>query len=465
LLRTPNAVFKLRMGFRFKNALSILAREVCHCQTTIRRGIIGISASSSSIIKVDTLIIGGGPIGSSTAYHLSELRKQKEDIGVAVLEQDPTFQSSSATFSIGGIRQQFSLAENVKMSLYGLEFLRNSKELLASPSFPDVDLQFQEHGYLFLASSADDVAELRANNQVQRQAGCDTIQLMDQTQLKEKFPWMNVDDVALGSYGTSGEGWFDPLTFMRALKEKAKDSGVRYEDALILAAERDKETGNVVAIMVQNQKTGEIQTYHPKNVVNATGARAQSLMTLLAGDDTLQHQIPVKPRKRSVFRFQCKEQVDQQELLIPQIAPMTIDSSSMVYFRPDGEAPGSGTFLCGVSPPKEQDVDCWDPDELAFPDHHLFENTIRHSIAHRVPAFESIEIISSWAGLYDFNTMDQNAAIIDFHPELPNVFMVNGFSGHGLQHSLAAGRAASEKLEYGAFSSLNLELFSFDREL
>lgn len=246
---------------------------------------------------------------------------------------------------------------------------------------------------------------------------------------------------------------------MQALKEKAEDNGVRYEHALILIAERDKETGNVVAIIVQNQKTGEIQTYHPKNVVNATGARAQSLMTLLAGDSTLKHQIPVKPRKRSVFRFHCNA-VDQESLM-PQIAPMTIDSSTTVYFRSEGEA-GSGSFLCGVSPPEDQDADCWDPDELAFPDHHLFENTIRQSIAHRVPAFGSVEITSSWAGLYDCNTMDQNA-IIDFHPEIPNVFMVNGFSGCGLQHSPAAGRAAAEKLEYGAFKALNLELFSFDR--
>lgn len=164
------------------------------------------SSASTAITTVDTLIIGGGPIGSSTAYHLSELRKQKDDAGIVVLEQDPTYQSSSAMFSTGGIWQQLSLAENVKMSLYGLEFLRNSKELLASPSFPNVDIQFQEHGYLFLASSADDVAELKANNQVQRQAGCDMIHLMEPSELKAAFPWMNVDDVMLGSYGTSGEG-------------------------------------------------------------------------------------------------------------------------------------------------------------------------------------------------------------------------------------------------------------------
>jgi len=437
------------MGLPLKRALS---RAKDALQHRLTRGI------STSSIAVDTLIIGGGPVGSSTAYHLSELRDQKHDAGIVVLEQDPTYQSSSAMFSTGGIRQQYSLPENVKMSLYGLEFLRNSKELLACPSFPDVDVQFQENGYLFLASSEDEVAKMRRSNEVQRQAGCDLIALMEPKELKATFPWLRVDDIMLGSYGTSGEGWFCPLVLMRGLKEKAKDNGVIYVTALIFDAKRDQETGNVLSITVQNQETGEIQSYHPKHVVNATGARAHSLMTLLAGqDDMLKNEIPVRPKKRSVFQFQC---TTDQDRLIPQVAPLTVDSS-MVYFRAFGKA-GSGSFLCGVSPPEHKDVDCWDPDELAFPDHELFESIIRQSIAHRVPAFESIEVRTSWAGLYDYNTVDQGA-IIDFHPEMPNVFMVNGFSGHGLQHSPAAGRAAAEKLEYGDFISLDLGMFSFQR--
>lgn len=193
--------------------------------------------------------------------------------------------------------------------------------------------------------------------------------------------------------------------------------------------------------------------------MNATGAKADSLMTLLAGERPLNYPLPVKPRKRCLFFFHCAK---SQDFPVPEVAPLTVDSS-LVYFRSEG-APGAGNFLCGVSPPQDEDVDCWDPDELDFPDHDLFDNIVWPAIAHRVPAFGNIKVKSAWAGLYEYNTVDQNA-IIDFHPEIPNVLMVNGFSGHGLQHSPAAGRAAAELLEHGRFTTLDLDIFSFGRFL
>jgi FAD-dependent oxidoreductase domain-containing protein 1 len=193
--------------------------------------------------------------------------------------------------------------------------------------------------------------------------------------------------------------------------------------------------------------------------VNATGARADSLMTQLAGEKPLNHSLPVRPRKRCIFFFHC---ATNQDFPVPEVAPLTVDSSK-VYFRTEG-APGAGNFICGVSPPQDEDIDCWDPHELDFPDYDLFDNTVWPAIAHRVPAFGNIKVKSAWAGLYEYNTVDQNA-IIDFHPEMPNVLMVNGFSGHGLMHSPASGRAAAELLEHGRFTTLDLRIFSFDRFL
>lgn len=163
------------------------------------------NVSVTSSRTIDTLIIGGGPIGSSAAYHLSAAR-QATDGDIVVLEQDPSYRSSSAMLSAGGIRQQFSLDENIRMSLYGLDFLRNADTLLATPGDSYVDVQLQEHGYLFLTSTETGVSQMKENNQTQRQAGCDTTKLMNPDQLKENFPWLNVSDILLGSYGTSGEG-------------------------------------------------------------------------------------------------------------------------------------------------------------------------------------------------------------------------------------------------------------------
>jgi glycine/D-amino acid oxidase-like deaminating enzyme len=117
-----------------------------------------------------------------------------------------------------------------------------------------------------------------------------------------------------------------------------------------------------------------------------------------------------------------------------------------------------------VSPPAHEDVDCIDPaTELQYgADHHWWEEVIWPTLFHRVPAFGNVKVVSSWAGLYEYNTVDQNA-IIDFHPEIPNLLLVNGFSGHGLQHSPAAGRAAAELLLHGRFQVLDLSVFSYDR--
>ena len=79
-----------------------------------------------------------------------------------------------------------------------------------------------------------------------------------------------------------------------------------------------------------------------------------------------------------------------------------------------------------------------------------------------MPAFGNLKVVSSWSGLYEHNVIDQNA-IVDFHPELPNVLLLNGFSGHGLQQSPAVGRAAAELLEFGSFQTLDLSIFGFGR--
>jgi FAD-dependent oxidoreductase domain-containing protein 1 len=426
----------------------------------------------SSIDSIDTLIVGGGPIGSSTAYHLSQLRNttthssgKKKNNNIVVLEKDPTYRSSAAMKSACGIRQQFSLEENIRMSVYGRDFLRNASTLLSTTTttHEPVDVHFVEHGYLFLASTEAGAKQMQESHRIQKEVGCNT-ELLSPRQLKETFPWLHVDDILLGSYGNSGEGWFDPWAFLQGLKEKNKESGVTYLQATAVGSTRDPESGRVLSVEIQDCITGQVHTAHVNTVVNAAGAQADALMRLLAGHECpLEHPIPVKPRKRSIFFFHCSS--SQQDAIVPEIAPLTVDPSSMVYFRSEGK-PGCGNFICGVSPPYDKDVDCWeDPQYLEnhADDDALFEEVIWPALYHRVPAFGNIKVVSAWAGLYEYNTLDQNA-IIDFHPEMDNVLMVNGFSGHGLQHSPAAGRAAAELIDYSnRFQTLDLTTFRFDR--
>jgi sarcosine oxidase len=132
--------------------------------------------------------------------------------------------------------------------------------------------------------------------------------------------------------------------------------------------------------------------------------------------------------------------------------PLIIDPSG-VYVRPEGNG-----YLCGVSPPADQDPDTLDLDV----DYALFDDVVWPTLAHRIPAFEAVKLESAWAGLYAYNTMDQNA-VLGPHPEITNFFFANGFSGHGLQHSPAVGRALSEQLLHGRYLTLDLSRFAFDR--
>ena len=297
---------------------------------------------------------------------------------------------------------------------------------------------------------------------MQRSAGAD-IHLLDKDQLGTKFPWLNTRDILLGSFGESGEGWFDPWALIRGLRRKCQSMGVNLVSGEPVSATRCSETGSVEGVEIRTDQKG-IQSYAAKCVVNAAGAHCQSLMDLLAGGkDRLAYNIPVEPRKRSIFFFQMNT---EQDLEMPVVSPLTVCPTTGVYFRSEGlidkHGRASGNFLGGVSPAGDVDRAMRDMDELSYADHDLWDEIIWPALYNRVEAFGDIKVKSSWAGLYEFNFIDQNA-IIDTHPEIPNVIMVNGFSGHGLQQSPSAGRAVAELIEHGCFATLDLSIFSFNR--
>lgn len=374
---------------------------------------------------VDVAIVGGGVIGWSVAFHLLE---GGFDGSVLVVEPDPSFAAGSTGRSAGGLRQQFSLPENIRMSRYGLDFIRQAPERLALDGDAP-DLGFKEQGYLFLAPE-EGMAALAENHAVQTAEGAD-VELMDRARLGQAFPWLALDDLAGGSFGRTGEGWLDPYGLMQALKKKARALGAALLEDRVVAIERD---GARVAAL----RTEGGRTIPCGDVVNAAGAAAGAVAAL-AGID-----LPVAPKKRQVFVFDCREDLGH--------LPLTVDPSG-VYFRPEG-----ANFICGKSPDPEDDPDCWD-DEI---DYTLFEEVLWPTLAARVPAFEAIKMLSAWAGWYEVNTLDHNA-VIGPHPEVGNLYFVNGFSGHGLQQAPAAGRAIAELIETGAFRSLDLSRFGYAR--
>lgn len=425
---------------------------------------------------VDTLVIGGGVMGCSTAYHLATLRGCGK--GITVVERDPSYRQCSSCLSAGGIRQQFSLLENIQMGLYGRDFIRKAGMYL-SPSAKDVDdddsscavdLQFKEYGYLFLTNTNSGARQLELSNEKQKSLGCD-IELLHPNQLDDKFgSWLNVhgNNIVMGSFGKSGEGWIDPWLLLKSMKDKAIDLGVTFVHGDVVGATLAPPDNTLfTSIHVKLAKPQNfVATYNIQNVVNAAGPQASKVLDLLVGTgkDSF-YPIPVRQRKRCIFYFHCTDDTSSSQYAIPPYnAPLTIDASTNVYFRPEG-SPNNNTFICGVSPPSEADPDYDNYEALEIIQHELFDDIIWPVLYQYVPAFGGIKVKSSWAGFYEYNTVDQNA-IIGYHPSFQNMLLINGFSGHGLMQSPAAGRAVAELIEnHGKFQTLDLSIFSFDRLL
>ncbi|MGQ0663912.1 MAG: NAD(P)/FAD-dependent oxidoreductase [Pseudomonadota bacterium] len=374
----------------------------------------------------DVVIVGGGAIGSAIAYFLAgetDFRGR-----VLVVEKDPSYAEAATGRSAGGIRQQFSTPENIRMSLFGARFLKSIGEHLAVDGEAP-EISFVEGGYLFLADAAG-LAVLKRNHEVQVANGAD-IALLTPGELHERFPWLAARALAGGALGLKNEGWFDPYALLQAFKRKARSLGVAYaaDEAIGLTRAGSRMTG------VRLAKGGEVPC---AVVVNAAGPAAADIAAM-AGLP-----LPVRPRKRFVYVFDCRTPVAG--------APL-VTFPDGVYFRPEG-----AHFIAGVSPHADRDQDCRDFEIDTRP----FEEVVWPSLARLVPAFAAIQLVRAWAGHYDYNTLDQNA-ILGPHPEIANFFFANGFSGHGLQQAPAAGRCIAELVAYGAYRSLDLSRFSYRR--
>jgi FAD-dependent oxidoreductase domain-containing protein 1 len=382
----------------------------------------------------DVVIVGGAVMGSSTAYHL--LADPGFTGRVIVIEKDPTYQLSASALSAASIRQQYSSAVNIRISLHGIRFLRSIGDYLeVEGERPEIGLK--EAGYLYCATAAG--ASILAENQALQAAEGADILYMEPDSLKERFPWLNVEDLAAGTWGRSGEGWFDGWGLLQAFRRKARSLGAQYVKGEVAEVERD---GNrIVAVRLKDGARVACRA-----LVNCAGSGGRTLAEK-AGLD-----IPVQAKRRYVFTFSCREPVAN--------CPLLIDTSG-AYVRPEGE----GHFICGASPEADRDPDWSDEDPSSQEiDFSFFEEFVWPSLAHRVPAFEAIKPGRAWAGPYDMSLLDHNA-IVGPAGEIENFYLCNGFSGHGLQQSPAIGRGLAELIVHGRYQTLDLSELGYERVL
>ncbi|WP_108882373.1 FAD-dependent oxidoreductase [Anderseniella sp. Alg231-50] len=379
----------------------------------------------------DIVIVGGAIMGASAAWFLSD--DADFDGTVLVVERDPTYENSSTMHTNSCMRQQFSTELNVRISQFAADFVKNLPRYMGNDDRVP-DLEIKNFGYMYLADNDDFADVLRESQATQVAAGAAT-QLMTPQQIREAYPFYNVDDIVLGSINLVDEGFWDATAVFDWWRRSARERGVEFVHNEVVAM-----TKNTAGTRVESITLKSGQQIACGQVLNASGPRAIETAKM-AGLN-----VPVEPRKRFSWIFSAETPLDRD-------LPLTIDPSG-VHVRENG----GGTYQCGG----HSDVDpAVDYDDFHM-DHSIWENHVWPVLATRIPQFEAIRVQSEWGGHYAYNTFDHNA-IMGPHTQVENFFFLNGFSGHGLQQSPAMGRGTAEIMVHGAYKSLDMSPFNFER--
>jgi glycine/D-amino acid oxidase-like deaminating enzyme len=328
--------------------------------------------------------------------------------------------------AVGGIRLQHALAENIAMSLYGDEVYSRFATHVIGGEW-EFDPQFRRMGYLYQVEGAAAVRALEANVRLQKAMGVD-VSILDRDDVRERFEAFNFDDVDAAAF-SPGDGQIDPYAALMGFRRAAEGLGITYL--------KDRVVGlDVAGGLVRQARLESGVVLAVDTLVNMANCWAPSIC------DMVGMAVPIEPMRRQQFFFDC------QGPMAPFPA-MRHANGFAVRIHQKG-------FLAGVTRFDEAAGFNWNLD------HELFEATLWPELARRCAAFEAIKFRGGWVGHYDMNRLDGNP-IIDRFDKVQNFILAAGFSGHGLQHAPAVGRAVKEMILDGGFSAIDLSRLSYRR--
>jgi sarcosine oxidase subunit beta len=369
----------------------------------------------------EVVIIGGGCMGASVAYHLA----RRGVTGVVLLERDTLLGTGSTGRNAGGVRHQFSNEANIRLSIESIGALERFAGEVGHP------IDFHQDGYLFLLSTPASVETFRQNVALQRSLGVD-VQWLDAQDAARLAPGLDVDG-ALGATFCQRDGIADPNGVTMGFAKAAQAAGV--------SIERDTE---VTGIRVESGRVAAVETTRgtidTRTVVNAAGPHARSIGRM-AGTD-----VPVEPYRRHIFIATLDGRSGPPH--VPSSRIMVIDFDTTFYFHREGAG-----LLFGMGDPLETPT---------------FDTTVQWDFlpqvievaVRRLPALADASISHAWAGLYEI-TPDANP-IIGPADGVAGFYLINGFSGHGFQHSPAAGRILADLIT-GRDPAFDLTPFTAER--
>ena len=370
----------------------------------------------------DIVIIGGGIVGSSIAYHLTA-RGCKD---VLVLERESAQGKGSTGKSMGGVRAQFSTPVNIRMSLYSIAFYSSFGEQLGYPC------DYRAQGYLFCATSDQHMAHLRQNHQTQVSLGLSSqdARLFPADEIRAHFPQLRANDIVGGSF-CSIDGFVDPYSAMTGFMSWACDHGAELWKSCEVSGMECDSTG---VAFVQTSK-GAVAT---RTVVNCAGPWAAKIAKMVDVE------LPVEPLRRMLVPT---EPFDG----FPHSAPMIIDMSNGFHFRPEGRG-----FLLAWNDTEET------PGYKSDFDPAFIEKILTRA-ADRVPVFEDLPVNPkrAWAGLYEM-TPDHHAVLGPVE-QVAGFYLANGFSGHGVMHAPATGKILADLILQDQSDLIDASLLNFSR--
>ena len=354
----------------------------------------------------DVIIIGGGIVGSSIAYHLTEAGCRN----VLIVEREAHQGKGSTGKSMGGVRAQFTTPVNIQMSLYSIPFYASFDERLDHPA------GYRPQGYLFVATRPAHLQYLEKNQQLQKSLGLKQVRMLSAAEIVAMVPQLRSDDILGGSFCPT-DGFVDPYSAMTGFSKRAVENGATvWKSTEVIGILKN---GNRVSGVATTR--GEV---HAPAVVNAAGAWAAQIANM-AGVD-----LPVTPLRRMLIPSEPFDGLSHE-------IPMVIDMTNGFHFRPESRG-----FLLAWNDPEETPG-------FKFDFEPEFIEKVLTRAADRVPCFENLAVNPkrAWAGLYEMSP-DHHGIIGEFE-DLPGFYAANGFSGHGVMHAPATGKIVADLITSG----------------
>jgi FAD-dependent oxidoreductase domain-containing protein 1 len=422
--------------------------------------------------RTEVLIIGGGLTGSSTAYWIKE-RFRDEDFKVTVVESPDRLENTRSMLSSGPITQQFAIPELIDMSLFSAEFLRHAGEHLQVLDNDPPDINILPVGFMYLARNDQEADTMKENWKTQLERGA-KVAYLTKSELQERFPFMNFDDVIVGTYGLENEGLIDTWQLLSAIREKNMTLGVQYvkgtvegfkfhntgvrpephyyqegEEADESAIDERKLWGAFVKPQMIGASARPIQSHL---VVNAAGPWAGEIARkagIGSGAGLLAVPIPIEPRKRVNFVIHAPD--------VPSFDIPAFTDPNGIFCRPHD---AGNNFICGKIPTRAEDAKTNHSDMTV--DYNEFYNDVWPSLVKRVPAFKNSKVVNAWAMYNDVNTYD-DLPILGEHLKYNNFYTMAGFGNYGPQMAIAAGKLYSERIFDSAYVTINVRKYDMRR--